>query len=114
MTCQRCGKSVPLKFELPEWVPEFPGMGRHGVYLLCLHCGSTSHSCIYGITLDCPAGRTFWQQNPRIHTLPAREITYQETPALLVRLENLANTSALEVVLAADRYQILSATSLSI
>jgi RNA polymerase sigma-70 factor (ECF subfamily) len=113
-TCRRCGKLVPLQFELPEWIPQYLGMGRHGVYQLCPNCGSTSHTCIYGITLDSPVGRTFWQQNPRIHTLPAREITYQETPALLVRLENQSNTSALEVVLAADRYQILSATSLSI
>jgi RNA polymerase sigma-70 factor (ECF subfamily) len=105
--CQRCGNPSSIQFELPESVPIYPDHGRHGVYLLCPRCGSTSHSDVYGIALNTPAGQRFWHANPRIRTVPEIDVESGGAPALRLRFESLANHAALEVLLSHDRYQVL-------
>jgi RNA polymerase sigma factor (sigma-70 family) len=105
--CQRCGQPAPIQFELPPSVPVYANLGRHGVYILCPRCGSTSHADIYGLALNTLAGQRFWQANPRMRTLPAVEVDAGGRPALLLRFESLANTAALELTLSRDRYTLL-------
>jgi RNA polymerase sigma factor (sigma-70 family) len=105
--CERCGRAVPIQYEIPPSVSVYPNMGRLGVSILCPDCASTSHSDIYGLALNTPAGQRFWKANPRIRTLPAREVMTSERPSLLVRFESLVSSAALEVILSRDRYAVL-------
>lgn len=105
--CQRCGHPAPIQFELPPSLPIYANMGRHGVYILCPRCGSTSHADIYGLALNTLAGQRFWQMNPRMRTLPAVEVDFGGRPALRLRFESLATTAALELTFSRDRYTLL-------
>ena len=106
--CQRCGFLVPLEFEIPPSVPRYPNLSHRGFYIRCPRCGRTSHSDIYGVALDTPAGQAFWRVNPRIRTLPEVEINLGDRPALLLRFESLAGSASLEVALDRSSYTLLS------
>jgi RNA polymerase sigma factor (sigma-70 family) len=113
LTCRRCGQPVPIQFNLPEFVHVAPGMGRLGVYIKCPQCGSSSYDDIYGIALETPAAQRFWRANPRMRTLPEAAVTAGDRPALLMRFESLANSTACEVILSRDRYAVLETRAAS-
>jgi RNA polymerase sigma factor (sigma-70 family) len=105
--CNRCGKLVPLLFELPTYAHRYPNYGNLGMSVSCPACHASSYADIYGFALDTPAGQAFWRRNPKICTFPEQEIEKEGRAALRIRFQSLANSAHLDVLLAKDHYQVI-------
>lgn len=104
LICQRCGGPVPIQLELPPAIYNLVNMGRQGVYILCPACHASSYADIYGLAMNTPLGQRFWQENPRMRTLPAKPIDFGGQSAWLIRLESLANSQAQDIILSEKNY----------
>ncbi len=108
--CWRCGTATPLHWQMPPWVPASI-RGQRGVHVKCEACGNSSYEDLDGLARNLAAGRLFWRQHPRIRTLPQQEMELEGYPALRIRFENVANSAHLEVIVARDKYEVLSVDS---
>lgn len=106
LPCQTCGHSVPIQFELPASIHSHyhHQSGNLGIFLDCPHCGRTAYSDIYGLALNQPNGRQFWQAHPRMRTLPPKLINFHGQSAWLVKLESLTDNRTQDIVLSKNRY----------
>jgi RNA polymerase sigma-70 factor (ECF subfamily) len=105
--CLMCGRPVPARMGMPDYVP--PAM-RHlrGMYLRCDRCGCAHDLAVAGLALWSPAGRRFWRAHPRLRTLPEREVEAAGRAAIVTSFESVTDAARLDVVSARDTYEILS------
>jgi RNA polymerase sigma factor (sigma-70 family) len=98
--CMRCGAAVRLTHYDAE---------RRGLHGRCGACGLEVWSSVVGIAQARPEARELAGTHGRVRTLPPQEISYSGAPATLVRLNTVAGTAGLDVVLARDTLQLLGA-----
>jgi RNA polymerase sigma factor (sigma-70 family) len=105
--CWRCGRPVPARMGMPDYVPPAT---RHlrGMYVVCDGCGCANDVSLAGLALWSPAGRRFWRAHPRQRTLPEREVEAAGRAALVTSFESVTDAARLDVVSARDTYEILS------
>ncbi len=106
--CPTCGALARLHRRLPDGVAVDRRRGR-GLHLYCAGCDApTSWVTVRSLALSSPAGRRFWRDQPRIRSLPLRQVTVTGRPALLQAFASVTGTAQLAVLLAADTYEVLA------
>lgn len=104
--CVRCGCDSPIEMTLARFGP--PSMqGVRGVDAGCPICKLTNYESLSGMALSLPEGRTFWKSNPRIRTLPEREIDAGGEPGLLLRMESVDGRARLDTLFARADYRLI-------
>lgn len=104
--CVCCGQISPLRHSIP---PRLTGLNRdaRGVYVECSSCVAVSLQPDVGLVLTLPDVQRFWRRHKRMHTVGPQEISAGGRDALLVRFEQVGGTETLEVVSAADTFDVL-------
>jgi RNA polymerase sigma-70 factor (ECF subfamily) len=104
--CHGCGRTLPLRPGLPDYVPAHL---RHwaGVHALCGDCGSRADFPLWGFVLASPEGRRFWRDHPRLVVLPERGVD-AGGPAIVTALQSLTSAARLTVVSSRDRFRTLA------
>jgi RNA polymerase sigma-70 factor (ECF subfamily) len=105
--CMCCGREAPvrttgtantdLEFRFPE-----------GFLARCPHCGVVGFGNIEGLMLCSPQAQQFWRTHPRLRTLPIQRLELHGRAAILTRFVSVTGNAAMEIISAADNYQILS------
>jgi RNA polymerase sigma factor (sigma-70 family) len=106
-TCYSCGRP----FALDHWPSDGPSSlsspYAYGVLLTCPACGAESSAPLSHLLLDTPLIQQFWRQHPRMQVLPVRTIERDGRAALLSGFASVDATATIEVISAADTYEIL-------
>jgi RNA polymerase sigma-70 factor (ECF subfamily) len=103
IACTRCGAPARLRVHRRDDV-------RHDAQALglvadCPRCDEQAWSSAAAIALAQPAVRAFRREHPRIRLAPARRVEH----TLVVRYEDLLGAAGVDVLLARDTLQVLSA-----
>lgn len=104
--CPECGEQVPLRFTLP---PDCPGPfgDRRGMTLECARCDGGASISLRMFAQSQPQVRAFWKRNPRMHTLPAREVECDGVPAVVVRFESLGVPASIDVLVRHETWEVI-------
>lgn len=95
--CPRCGQLLPIERGTPPWVPpRFADPAS--IYIFCAACGVGDSETWHSLTWSLPPARTFWREHPRMQFIPAREVEFAGSPAVVTGFENLSGSMRLEVV----------------
>lgn len=106
MPCRRCGRSLPLRYTIAHYAP--PSIrAQRGMHLYCTDCECGSYETLDGLALGIPEGRAFFQEHPRIYTLPQREIERDGVTAIVVSFASVDNRATFDVILKSDTYETL-------
>ena len=105
VTCMKCGRKAALQVGLPQDVPP-SRREMHGVHVTCV-CQPSNFTTLTGLALYLPEGRRFWQEHPRIQTLPEREVEMDGRAALLISFESITEDARLDVVLSQDTFDVI-------
>jgi RNA polymerase sigma-70 factor (ECF subfamily) len=81
---------------------------RNGLYGVCQSCGEKVWSSVIGLAQAQPAARAFHTEHARVRTSPERNLSYGSVPAVVVRLEAVRGSAALDIVLARDTLRVLA------
>lgn len=102
--CIVCGSSLEVNItRIEKSADHF----EHNILLFCPHCGWGSNKSIMGWVMALPQTQKFWQEHPRLRTLPIQEIEVQGSPVLLSGVESLTSTAQLEVVMRQDTFEVV-------
>jgi len=106
--CACCGRASLLRYSLP---PGITGREHNvpGVYVQCATCGAVSLQPDIGLVLTHPAVPRFWREHKRIRFGGRYEIVHMGRDALLIRFDAVSDASAVEVLAAADTFEVLYA-----
>ncbi len=104
--CHECERFVPLR----------PGLGyvagecfarEPTAHLSCPACGSGTNIGLLHLDLTLPQAQRFWREHPRLQRPPAIEVESDGRPALITRLESVADQARLEIVHDRDTWMVL-------
>jgi RNA polymerase sigma-70 factor (ECF subfamily) len=104
--CPQCGKLVPLQWGLPPWIAE-RFADPNSIYLWCAACGVGDTETWHSLTWSLPEARAFWRKNPRMRFLPAREVEFAGSPAVVTGFESLTAAARLDVVALRDTLEVV-------
>ena len=105
--CQRCERPLPLRFERPDYLAPSPIGNDRGLNHWCPTCDRECWESLDGLLLASPNGVAFMRQHARIRTLPHYEIETEGRPALVARFESVTESKRLELIAAADSFELL-------
>jgi Sigma-70, region 4 len=107
VVCARCNYPVPVQ---PEMLTDvLPAMrGSLGLRVKCARCGSTSSITHRGLVRCLPEVRRFWQEHPRIASLPEREIEAAGRPAIVTGFRSVRDGEQMDVVSLRDSFEVIS------
>lgn len=105
--CHGCGRPVALEHWSANDLPEPATPYAYGIRLLCRACGVENSASLSHLLLDTPLLQRFWRRHPRMQVLPVREIEVSGRAALLSGFASIDAEARIEVVSAADTYEIL-------
>ena len=101
--CPRCGGEARLRTS-PHRVH-----GHRDVQTDCGRCGRASGiATTSALASHTPEARAFWREHGRIRTPPGREVEAAGVPAIVSRIESVAGSARLEVVLARDTLELIA------
>ena len=75
--------------------------------MTCRACGAESSAPLGHLLLDTPLIQQFWRRHPRMQVLPVRTIERDGQAALLCGFASVDAAATIEVISAADTYEIL-------
>jgi RNA polymerase sigma-70 factor (ECF subfamily) len=105
--CLCCGKDAPVHVTSPtEPHPDF--RFPTGFLARCPHCLSASFGNVEGLMLCSPQAQQFWRAHPRLRTLPTQRLELHGRTAIMTQFVSVTDSATLEIVSAADNYQILA------
>jgi len=102
--CPLCGRPTLWRVGLDDNDPS----PRPAAWAACTACHCRAHADIGGIALGQPAAQRFWRANPRIRTLPPRQVEVAGRAALMTQFESVTGSATLTVVSARDTFETLS------
>lgn len=105
--CPGCGEWQAIGQGTPPWVPE-RFADPQSVYLHHPRCGIYDWESWHALTWSLPEVRRFWRENPRMRFLPAREVDFQGSPAMVTGFESVTSSARLEVVSLRDTLEVVS------
>jgi hypothetical protein len=82
-----------------------------GVHIRCEGCGAISLQPDVGLALTHPIVQKFWRAHKRMRLAGRREIVSAGRDAILIGFESVTDVAQVEVVAAADTYEVLHASS---
>ncbi len=104
--CPACGTPVPLGWGAPPWVsPRFAD--GESIYLWCAACGAGDSETWHSLTWSLPEARVFWREHPRMRFIPAREVDFAGSPAVVTAFESITSPARLEVVSLRDTLEVV-------
>jgi len=106
VACDKCDGRTSLHPGLPPQMPPFMD-GMNGLYTRCDRCGSTTATFLNEHALALPQARRFWQEHPRMRTLPERWVEIDGRGACISRFESLQATAALDVVWTPETLRVI-------
>ncbi len=112
--CQRCGRPLPLHFEQPDYLAPSPIGNDRGLHHWCPSCDRECWESLDGLLLASPEGIAFMRRHARIRTLPHYEIETEGRAAVVARYESVSELKRLELVAAADSFELLRVESTGI
>jgi RNA polymerase sigma factor (sigma-70 family) len=107
VACTSCGRPIPL-IRATGACDEAPFGPWPRLAVRCASCGELSSTSLCGLVHALPAVRAFWRAHPRMRILPPREIEAAGRAALVVRVESMADSAALDVLSHRDTYALLA------
>ena len=75
--------------------------------LWCAACGVGDTETWHSLTWSLPEARAFWREYPRMRFLPAREVEFAGSPAVVTGFESLTAAARLEVVALRDTLEVV-------
>lgn len=106
-TCYRCGRPFTFDHWPSEGSSSMSSPYAYGVLLTCGTCGAESSAPLSHLLLDTPLIQQFWRRHSRMQVLPVRTIERDGRAALLCGFASVDATATIEVISAADTYEIL-------
>ncbi len=103
--CRRCGSDAVVSPGPPAETPWRHGL--HGIHARCQACRHVDWYALHDLLLCSAEGQRFWREQPRIHTLPAREVDAAGRAALVTSYQGVTQHARLDIVVARDSYDIL-------
>ncbi len=100
--CTHCGQPNPLQRRVTEHD------NQHRLIVECAACGDICSVSLTGMVLALPVVRQFWQDHPRLHTLPQVGITLDGRAAIATTFQSITHHAALEVISAIDDFRVLA------
>jgi RNA polymerase sigma factor (sigma-70 family) len=109
-SCACCGRSTRLTYSIPRTVS---GLARDipGVHLRCDRCGAISRQPDVGLALTHPLVQQFWRAQKRMRLARRQDVSSAGRESILIRFESVAESAAVEVVAAADTFEVLHVTA---
>jgi RNA polymerase sigma-70 factor (ECF subfamily) len=106
--CACCGRSSRVRYAIP---PDVTGLDRDapGVHIRCDGCGAISFQPALGLALTHPIVQQFWREHKRIRLGSRHQTESGGRAAILIRFDSMARKESVEVVAAADTYEVLHA-----
>ncbi|MFN8488895.1 MAG: RNA polymerase sigma factor [Caldilineaceae bacterium] len=101
--CFECGQETPIRSGSP---PGYP-VGSSDLYLWCERCQGFSNESWGSLALSLPEVRQFWQENPRMHLIPARRMVIANTPAVLVSFASITSGAQIEAAFATKTFDLI-------
>lgn len=95
--CVNCGRLTPIIIEPND----------HYLYMRCPSCHVFQRETVASLSLSLPETRELWKAEQRIRLLPERMIEIDGRRAIVASFESLGTKARLDVILAADTYEIL-------
>ena len=95
-------RSLALRWSILDVMPY-----AYGVLLTCRACGAENSAPLSHLLLDMPLIQQFWRRHSRMQVLPVRTIERDGRAALLCGFASVDATATIEVISAADTYEIL-------
>ncbi len=105
--CPGCGDWLPIRRGTPPWVPE-RFADPDSIYLWHPECGGGDSETWHSLTWSLPEARAFWRDNPRMRFMPAREIEFGGSPAVVTGFESVTGSARLDVVSLRDTLEVVS------
>lgn len=107
--CEGCGRNLAVHVGPPPLyaLKYLREKNEWTVNICCTSCNSTFTTPLESLVLSLPKGRQFWQEHPRIRTLPRQYIETEGRDAIITRLESVTENAQLTVVSAQDNYEVL-------
>lgn len=103
--CTRCRRSVEVRpFERPElssW------SSRHGWYVDCAVCGEQVCCSLGGLALAVPDVRAARARDPRLRSLPVREVVRDGRPAMVVAFAGEHRSDDVSVIFERDTQRLV-------
>jgi RNA polymerase sigma-70 factor (ECF subfamily) len=107
VSCPSCGRHIPLRMGVPEYVPR-PLWTEWGMHFRCEACGDLSDICLAGLVFWMPEGRRFWRRHPRVRLLPERQVEVGGQPAIVTSFESVGGGARFDAVCARDTFRVLA------
>ena len=105
--CTGSGHLMSLRImHMPQEVP--PSMrDASGLHVRCEKCASISYITHRGLVRCLPEARRFWQEHPRIKSLPEREIDVGGRVALVIGFQSITTQARLDIVSLRDTFELV-------
>jgi RNA polymerase sigma-70 factor (ECF subfamily) len=104
-TCYNCGAEATIKRHLPAYAPA-TRYGQRGMHTLCSNCQAKNYGTLDQFALSLPQVQKFWRQHPRMRLLPEKEISIENLPGLLIRVESVTTAASVAVLLDETTYEV--------
>ena len=105
--CLGCGDMVPFELEIPEtFAPTLDE--RRGVFLRCERCQYYCAERLHALSMCLSNGRQFWQEHPRIQTVPIQEVETAGVLGLVVGFRSVTDGARYNTIFVRDTYQVIS------
>lgn len=100
LNCRDCGGMMRYRRELHPRIPIYYAIA------VCERCGSRRDGFVTGyLVLSSAEGRRFWQENPKIRSLPMRYTTVHGVPAEVVGYESVTGNDRIEGVFVQETFE---------
>ena len=113
VSCQCCGRALPLQVGLPPWASNFPGdfsdmRAETIIYDWCDQCKDGAGCNTWSsLALSIPQVQQFWRDHPRMVKLPERHVEIANSPAVLVGYANVTDSAKIEVAFSTNTFEII-------
>lgn len=105
--CPRCGRWLPVRRGRPDWVGHSPEESD-SAYFSHPECGLFDMETWHALTWSLPEARRFWKDNPRMRFMPATEVDFGGSPAVVTGFESITGSARLEVVTLRHTLEVVS------
>lgn len=106
--CHDCGRPFGLGHWPSDESPSLSSPYARGLFLTCSACGAESSAPLSHLLLDTPLIQEFWRHHPRMQVLPVHSVEIDRRDALVSGFASVDTSATIEVVSAADTYEILA------
>ncbi len=104
--CPACAQWLPITRGTPPWVPA-RFANPESIFLWHPACGGYDSETWHSLTWSLPEARRFWKDNPRMRFVPAREVEFGGSPAVVTGVESVMGSARLDVVSLRDTLEVV-------